>query len=93
MAEPTESSPLLAAEPWPDASNGDIGVSSSEAIDPIPARDHFKRPIRILTILIRFTAIIDIVLVIATLVILANGPFISHAFSWSQGLNAIGVFV
>ena len=91
MSEPTESSPLLGTHSPPnEIVNEEAGTTSSAYI---PARENFKRPIRILTWIALIAAAVDIPLIIATCVFVRVIP--SNGYNWytADALTTLGVFV
>lgn len=96
MAEPTEASPLLTSEA--EGSNGAAGLETFPApilSDSVPAREHFKRPIKILTTVILVVGIIDFVLIVGTDIIVYWGPFLSGGsrYGTSNYLEFLGIGV
>lgn len=105
MAEPTETTPLLGSEievlineaayqnqqlqPEPEPEPEPEPQDSS-----IPAREHFKRPVKIITALILITSIIDLIFAIASEVVIDSGHFDAGAgYYTSDGLVLLGFFV
>lgn len=85
MSEPTESSPLLASEVVPSTEH------TSE--NRIPARDYFKRPIRILTLIDTGVSPLALIFAIASYTLLLHGPFTEPYWVWGIYLSAVGWFV
>jgi hypothetical protein len=95
MANPSENTPLLGApEPITDTSNIEAGPATLSPTAPVLARDHFKRPIRILTKLILIISSITIILAITNAIILETAPFGSgRHFGIPQVILLLGFFV
>jgi len=95
MAEPTETSPLLAVENNnAEASNSHNDITSfPEIASYTAARDFFPRPIRILTTSILILSAIALVLLLASDILVANAPFQSYYWSTRQDIEAAGAFV
>ena len=95
MANPSENTPLLGdPEPTTDTSNIEAGPATISPTAPVLARDHFKRPIQILTKLILIVSSIAIILAITNAIILETAPFGSgRHFGIPQVILLLGFFV
>jgi hypothetical protein len=95
MANPSENTPLLGApEPTTDTSDIEAGPATLSPTAPVLARDHFKRPIRILTKLILITSSIAIILAMTNAIILETAPFSGGRYSSvPQVILLLGFFV
>jgi len=88
MSEPTESSPLLASEE-PEV----VPSTEQTSENRIPARDYFKRPIRILTLVDIGASALALIFAIASYTILLHGPFTEPSWGWGIYFSDIGWFV
>ena len=95
MAEPSETSPLLAVESnLPEASNTQNDITSfPEIASYTAARDFFPRPIKILTTSILITSAISFIVLIVTDILIANAPFTSGYWNTRQCIEAVAAFV
>lgn len=93
MAEPTESSRLLSGNNGPQVDPSNVGTDEAvieSATTPRLARDHFKRFIGIATHIILVTSFVDLVIIIVTVILLANGPFVDYKYYLRETLLALG---
>jgi len=88
MSEPTESSPLLASEE-PEV----VPSTEQTSENRIPARDYFKRPIRILTLVDIGASALALIFAIASYTLLLHGPFTEPSWGWGIYFSDIGWFV
>ena len=92
MAEPNESSPLLAVETnQTEASSPNDITSFPEIASYTAARDFFPRSIKILTISILVTSAISFIVLLAADILVAYAPFDSY-YSTRQSIEAVGAF-
>lgn len=96
-----DSTPLLADfddndTPHIDTNNEEFETQAGVPNDPAPASSHFKRPIKILTIIILVCSIITVALLIANDIIVTYGPFTTYRWYIYDALNStvgLGIFV
>ena len=96
-----DSTPLLADfddndTPHIDTNNEEFETQAGVPNDPAPASSHFKRPIKILTIIILVCSIITVALLIANDIIVTYGPFPTYRWYIYDALNStigLGIFV
>jgi len=95
MVEPSETSPLLAAEESQGEASraGDDIVSFPEVESYTPASEYYKRPIKIITFRILIIAILSFIVLLTAAIFVNYAPFKSVPYNTSQLITASGAFV
>jgi hypothetical protein len=95
MAEPSESSPLLATDNGATNSReeNDIITSFPEITTYTRASFFFKRPIRIMTTSILTTSGMAVMVLLATDIALNYAPFEWHYYATGRSIEVVGTFV